>query len=105
MRCWKGNIRMASLPGLNFDLGENADMLRASVEAFAVEEIAPRAATIDRDNAFPMDLWPKMGALGVLGVTAAEDYGGAGLGYLEPVVAVAEISPPPPPGGPGVGGH
>src|SRR6201996_4409857 len=80
------------LPGLNFDLGEGADMLRASVEAFAVEEIAPRAATIDRDNAFPMDLWPKMGALGVLGVTAAEDYGGAGLGYLEHAVAMEEIS-------------
>src|SRR6202789_328024 len=83
---------MASLPGLNFDLGENADMLRASVEAFAAVEIAPRAAAIDRDNAFPMDLWPKMGALGVLGVTAAEEYGGAGMGYLEHVVAMEEIS-------------
>ena len=57
------------LPGLNFDLGEDADMLRSTVEAFAAAEIAPRAAAIDRDNAFPMDLWPKMGALGVLGVT------------------------------------
>ncbi len=83
---------MASLPGLNFDLGENADMLRASVEAFAAAEIAPRAAAIDLDNAFPMDLWPKMGALGVLGVTAPEDYGGAGMGYLEHVVAMEEIS-------------
>jgi isovaleryl-CoA dehydrogenase len=80
------------LPGLNFDLGESADMLRATVEAFAAEEIAPRAAAIDRDNAFPMDLWPKMGALGVLGVTAAEEYGGAGMGYLEHVVAMEEIS-------------
>jgi isovaleryl-CoA dehydrogenase len=80
------------LPGLNFDLGENADMLRSTVEAFAAEEIAPRAAAIDRDNAFPMDLWPKMGALGVLGVTAAEQYGGAGMGYLEHVVAMEEIS-------------
>ena len=59
------------LPGLNFCLGESADMLRSSVEAFAAEEIAPRAAAIDRENAFPMDLWPKMGALGVLGVTAS----------------------------------
>jgi isovaleryl-CoA dehydrogenase len=80
------------LPGLNFDLGENADMLRSSVEAFAADEIAPRAAAIDRDNAFPMDLWPKLGALGVLGVTASEEYGGAGMGYLEHVVAMEEIS-------------
>src|SRR6201994_4810665 len=80
------------LPGLNFCLGESADMLRSTVEAFAAEEIAPRAAAIDRDNAFPMDLWPKMGALGVLGVTASEDYGGAGMGYLEHVVAMEEIS-------------
>ncbi len=80
------------LPGLNFDLGENADMLRSTVEAFSAEEIAPRAAAIDRDNAFPMDLWPKMGALGVLGVTASEEYGGAGMGYLEHVVAMEEIS-------------
>jgi isovaleryl-CoA dehydrogenase len=80
------------LPGLNFCLGESADMLRSTVEAFAAEEIAPRAAAIDRENAFPMDLWPKMGALGVLGVTASEDYGGAGMGYLEHVVAMEEIS-------------
>ena len=80
------------LPGLNFDLGENADMLRASVEAFAAHEIAPRAAAIDRANEFPMDLWPKMGALGVLGVTVAEEYGGAAMGYLEHVVAMEEIS-------------
>jgi isovaleryl-CoA dehydrogenase len=87
---------MATLPnrlsGLNFCLGESADMLRSTVEAFAAAEIAPRAAAIDRDNAFPMDLWPKMGALGVLGVTASEDYGGAGMGYLEHVVAMEEIS-------------
>jgi isovaleryl-CoA dehydrogenase len=80
------------LPGLNFCLGESADMLRSTVEAFSAEEIAPRAAAIDRDNAFPMDLWPKMGALGVLGVTASEEYGGAGMGYLEHVVAMEEIS-------------
>jgi len=80
------------LPGLNFALGETADMLRSQVEAFAAAEIAPRAAAIDRENAFPMDLWPKMGALGVLGVTVHEDYGGAAMGYLEHVVAMEEIS-------------
>ncbi|HEY8288452.1 MAG TPA: isovaleryl-CoA dehydrogenase [Acetobacteraceae bacterium] len=80
------------LPGLNFDLGETADMLRAQVEGFAAREIAPRAADIDRDNAFPMDLWRKFGDLGVLGVTVEEEYGGAGMGYLEHVVAMEEIS-------------
>ena len=80
------------LPGLNFDLGEAADMLRGQVEAFGAAEVAPRAASIDRDNAFPMDLWPKMGALGVLGVTVSEEYGGAAMGYLEHVVAMEEIS-------------
>ncbi len=80
------------LPGLNFDLGEAADMLRGTVEAFSNDEIAPRAADIDRDNAFPMDLWRKFGELGVLGVTVEEEYGGAGMGYLEHVVAMEEIS-------------
>jgi len=80
------------LPSLNFDLGETADMLRDAVEAFAADEISPRAADIDRDNAFPMDLWPKLGSLGVLGVTVDEEYGGAGMGYLEHVVAMEEIS-------------
>ena len=77
---------------LNFDLGESADMLRDSVAAFAADEIAPRAAAIDRDNDFPHDLWRKMGALGVLGVTVEEEYGGAGMGYLEHCVAMEEIS-------------
>ena len=80
------------LPGLNFDLGETADMLRGSVETFAADEIAPRAAAIDRDNDFPADLWRKMGDLGVLGITVEERYGGAGMGYLEHVVAMEEIS-------------
>jgi isovaleryl-CoA dehydrogenase len=78
--------------GLNFDLGETVDMLRAQVQAFAADEIAPRAADIDRDNAFPADLWRKMGDLGVLGITVEEAYGGAGMGYLEHVVAMEEIS-------------
>ena len=79
-------------PALNFDLGESADMLRASVEAFAADEIAPRAAAIDRSNDFPADLWRKMGDLGVLGVTVEEEWGGAGMGYLEHCVAMEEIS-------------
>ena len=78
--------------GLNFDLGETVDMLRGQVQAFAADQIAPRAADIDRDNEFPADLWRKMGALGVLGITVEEDYGGAGMGYLEHVVAMEEIS-------------
>ena len=79
-------------PSLNFDLGETADMLRASVGAFAQDEIAPRAAEIDRSNEFPMDLWPKLGELGVLGVTVSEEFGGAGMGYLEHCIALEEIS-------------
>ncbi|MCK6451423.1 MAG: isovaleryl-CoA dehydrogenase [Alphaproteobacteria bacterium] len=77
---------------LNFDLGEAADMLRESVADFCAVEIAPRAAEIDRSNEFPMDLWRKLGTLGVLGVTVEEAYGGAGMGYLEHCVAMEEIS-------------
>src|SRR5919201_6400471 len=76
----------------NFDLGEDADALRDSVRDFAQAEIAPRAAEIDRSNAFPRDLWPKIGALGLHGITVEEEYGGAGLGYLEHVLAVEEMS-------------
>ncbi|MEE2969052.1 MAG: isovaleryl-CoA dehydrogenase [Pseudomonadota bacterium] len=79
-------------PSLDFDLGETADMLRDTVASFAAEEIAPRAAEIDHSNEFPNDLWQKMGELGVLGITVEDDYGGAGMGYLEHVVAVEEIS-------------
>ena len=80
------------LPSLNFNLGETADMLRASVRNFAADEIAPRAADIDRENVFPADLWRKMGELGVLGITVEEAFGGTGMGYVEHVVAMEEIS-------------
>ncbi len=79
-------------PVMDFDLGETAALLRHQVEAFASREIAPRATDIDSENAFPKDLWSKMGALGVLGVTVDEAYGGAGLGYLEHVIVMEEIS-------------
>jgi isovaleryl-CoA dehydrogenase len=74
------------------DLGETADMIRDTVRAFTETEIAPRAAEIDKLNDFPRDLWPKLGALGVLGITAPEEYGGAGLGYLENCIAMEEIT-------------
>jgi len=80
------------LPGLDFDLGETADMLRDQVESFSTAEIAPRAAEIDKTNDFPADLWRKFGDIGVLGITVEEEYGGAGMGYLEHVVAMEEIS-------------
>ena len=80
------------LPDFDFGLGEQVEMLRESVHDFAANEIAPRAADIDRSNEFPMDLWRKMGDLGVLGITVAEEYGGAGMGYLEHCVAMEEVS-------------
>lgn len=81
-----------SLPPFDFGLGETADALRDAVTAFAGNEIAPRAAEIDRTDQFPMDLWRKMGDLGVLGVTVEEEYGGAAMGYVEHMVAMEEIS-------------
>ncbi|HUZ72119.1 MAG TPA: isovaleryl-CoA dehydrogenase [Stellaceae bacterium] len=77
---------------LEFDLGTEIDMLRDSVRAFTAAEIAPRAAAIDRDDAFPRELWPKFGALGLLGITVEEADGGAGMGYLAHVVAMEEVS-------------
>ena len=80
------------LPAFDFGLGETADMIRDSVASFAADKIAPRAADVDSSNTFPRDLWPQLGDLGVLGVTVEEEYGGAGLGYLEHCVAMEEIS-------------
>ncbi len=83
---------MSDLPGLDFQLGEDIDALRNAVREFAQAEIAPRAAEIDKSDQFPMDLWQKMGALGVLGITVGEEYGGANMGYLAHMVAMEEIS-------------
>jgi isovaleryl-CoA dehydrogenase len=80
------------LPTLDFGLGETVDLLRDSVRGFAADEIAPRAAEIDRSNEFPRDLWPRMGELGLLGITVEEELGGAGMGYLEHCVAMEEVS-------------
>ena len=78
--------------GLNFDLGEDIDMLRDAVWQFAQKEILPRAADIDRANEFPADLWRKFGDMGLLGMTAGEEYGGTNMGYLAHMVAMEEIS-------------
>ena len=80
------------LPGLNFQLGEEIDALRDAVYEFAQAEIAPRASQLDADDQFPMDLWRKMGEIGVLGITVPEEYGGAGMGYLAHMIAMEEIS-------------
>jgi isovaleryl-CoA dehydrogenase len=84
-------LRNASA-AFNFDLGETADAIRETVRDFAQDQIAPRAEEIDRTNQFPRDLWPAMGALGLHGITVEEEYGGTGLGYLEHVVAMEEVS-------------
>ena len=83
---------MSHLPGLAFDLGETIAMLRDSVQQFADDEIAPRAAEIDQQNLFPADLWTKLGSLGLHGMTVKEEYGGSDLGYLAHIVAMEEVS-------------
>ena len=82
----------SAYPTLNFGLGEDIDMLRNAVRQFAAGEITPRAAQIDRDNDFPADLWPKLGDMGLLGITIDEAYGGSGMGYLAHSVVMEEIS-------------
>ncbi len=81
-----------NIPSLDFGLGEDINMLRDAVKAFADAEIAPRAAEIDRVNQFPADLWKKFGDMGLLGMTAGEEYGGTNMGYLAHIVALEEIS-------------
>jgi isovaleryl-CoA dehydrogenase len=83
---------MLTFPALNFHHGETLDLLRATVQKFAAKEIAPRAPEIDRGNQFPVDLWRKMGDLGLLGITARQEFGGTAMGYLAHVIAMEEIS-------------
>jgi len=83
---------MLTIPGLQFDLGEDVAMLRDALQQFVSREITPRANEIDRSDQFPMDLWRKLGDLGVLGMTVSEEYGGSSLGYLAHVIAMEEIS-------------
>src|SRR6186997_412784 len=85
-------MRVNDIRGFDFGLGETADMLRDSVRGFAADKISPRADEIDRTNIFPRDLWPELGKLGLHGITVEEEWGGAGLGYLEHCVAMEEVS-------------
>ena len=85
-------MNTAAGPVFDFGLGDTLDLLRTTVAGFTAKEIAPRAAAIDRTNEFPRDLWPRLGSLGLLGITVEEEYGGAGLGYLAHIVAMEELS-------------
>ena len=85
-------MTVQDFPAIDFHHGETIDMLRATVRQFAADEIAPRAAEIDRSNQFPSDLWRKMGDLGLLGITVDEAHGGSAMGYLAHVIAMEEIS-------------
>jgi isovaleryl-CoA dehydrogenase len=85
-------MTMQDFPAIDFHHGDTIDMLRATVRQFAADEIAPRAAGIDRANEFPLDLWRKMGDLGLLGITVDEEYGGTAMGYLAHVIAMEEVS-------------
>jgi len=96
---------MTHLPGLTFPLGETIEMMRDAVREFAAGELAPRAADIDRDNDFPADMWKKLGALGLHGMTVAEEYGGSNLGYLAHIVALEELSRASPAVGLSYGAH
>src|ERR1039457_1028455 len=81
-----------NIPTLDFNLGETIQMLRNTVQAFAAEQIAPRASEIDRKNEFPVDVWKKLGNLGLHGMTVGEEYGGTNMGYLAHIVAMEEVS-------------
>jgi len=83
---------MSNYPTLNFNLGETANLIRETVREFAEKELAPRAEAIDRENKFPMDMWKKMGDLGLLGLTVSEEYGGSDMGYLEHAIVMEELS-------------
>ena len=81
-----------AMPPFDFGLGETADALREQVQRFSADQVAPIAAELDKTDRFPRELWPKMGDLGLHGITVEEEYGGSGLGYLEHVIAVEEVS-------------
>ena len=85
-------MNLNRLPPFDFDLGETVNMLRDSIAAFTASAIAPRAAEIDRSNEFPRDLWPRLGELGLLGMTVPEEFGGSGMSYLAHLIAIEELS-------------